>query len=368
MADKVALSEEKKFMYHDAFNKGHIQTPSMVETCIGLSNHAKTVYSNILNHIYEKGHSAFPSTYRLAVSCSCSINSVIAYIEELVDKGFISKESGGRGRSNHYHVKDCHEIPLLKVSEVFWKSMSSLVNLYGWKKMLPAKEKVLKYMDKQGYRLQDMETDSESEMQLTNLLKVVLKGGQIELGLLPKNMKFQKPQKEIVAAIETKPSKVMDVQISGTKKDVSPIVSRNLSVGVDKNHWRLLDVEKWNIQQFKMYFYDKYIDIMGQPHPSNDKRHTGSLRNVLKNLDGNKELLKKYIDSYFEIGYDNLSLDYFSSATRLGEIQAFITNGAIPFYLKKKSRGRIIKDFEKDNVPKANGKDVMNKLLGGADK
>lgn len=323
MSNKIVLSEEKQFMYHDSFNKGHIQTPSMIENCIGLSNHAKTVYSNILNHVFEKGHYAFPSTYKLAISSGCSVNSVINYVNELVECGLLYKESRGRGKSNHYHLKDVHEVPLLRVSEMFWRCMSKLTIAYGWKKILPGKDKILKFMSDNDYRLQDMETDEGTQAQLMELLKHTLKGGKLEVGLLPKNMKFQKPS--TVAPTPT---------VAEATKDVVT-EQRTVSLGVKTNHWSQMPSDEWGAEQFKEYYYDKYLDHTGQPHPRNIKRHTGQLRRIIKTMEGKHELLRGYIDNIFLIGYDNVTLDQLS-AHRIGELQSYILSGKKPFYLEKK--------------------------------
>lgn len=357
MPDKVIISDEKQFVHRDAFNKGYVQIPSMVENCIGLSNHAKTVYSNILNHVYEKGHAAFPSTYRLAIACSCSVNSVINYINELVDKGFIEKESRGRGKSNFYYVREVHEVPLLRVSEMFWKCMSKLTHTYGWKDIMQAKEKILKFMGEIGYVLQDMETDEESMSQLTELLKYTMKGGTIEVGLLPKNMKFQK-------SVDKGPSKSnISTAHNGhkTKKTV-----RTVPVGIKNNHWALMDLSEWGVEQFKEYYYDKYLNVTEQPHPRNIKKHTGIMRRLVNSVDGKNELLKQYIDSVFEIGYDNMTLDYMS-ATRVGEIQTFISTGKRPFYLENKNPKERVVDDVLVKPTNISSDDMLKRMLGGGE-
>lgn len=360
MSDKVKVSDEKQFMYRDSFNKGHIQTPSMVENCIGLSNHAKTIYSNILNHIFEKGHYAFPSTYKLAISSSCSVNSVVAYVSELVDKGLIDKESRGRGRSNHYHVRDVHEVPLLLVSEMFWKCMSKLTHVYGWKKILPAKDKILKFMEEYGYRLQDMETDDQATKQLTELLKHALKGGNLDVGLLPRNMKFQKPTQNTV----TTPAQGIEVKPQ-VKQSVKP--QRSVTVGLKTNHWGLMDVSEWSVEQFKEFYYDTYLDKTGQPHPRNIKKHTGIMRRVVKSMEGKNELLKGYITSLFDIGYDNVTLDHLS-ANRLGEVQTFTLKGKKPFYLEKKEpKKREIDSLLVTPTETISSDDMLQRMLGGND-
>lgn len=363
MQSKVVLSEEKQFMYHDSFNKGHIQTPSMVENCLGVSNDAKTVYSNILNHVYEKGHYAFPSTYKLAISSGCSVNSVVTYISELVDKGFIYKESRGRGRSNHYHIRDVHEIPLLRVSEMFWKCMSKLTNVYGWKKLLPAKDQILNFMGVNKYRLQDMETDEITQKQLVELLKYVLKGGKLEVGLLPRNMKFQKLVEPVVPAPTPKQEVVEEEQFNATFVTRDP--QRTVTLGLKNNHWALMSVFDWNVEQFKEYYYDKYLDNTGQPHPRNIKRHTGQLRRITKTMEGKNELLRGYIDTLFQIGYDNVTLDQLS-ANRIGEIQAFLLNGKKPFYLEKKEpKKRDVESGVTQTVEAISSEDMLKKMLGG---
>ncbi|MGG6449527.1 helix-turn-helix domain-containing protein [Pseudobacillus badius] len=359
MSSKVFISEEKQFVYRDSFNKGHIQTPSMVENCIGLSNDAKTVYSNILNHIYEKGHSAFPSTYKLAISCSCSVNSIVTYINELVDKGLVIKVPRGRGRSNEYYLRDCSEVPLLKVSEMFWRSMAGLVNLYGWRKLHPAKEKIISFMDSVGYRLQDMATDDETSKQLTALLKHVLKGGKLEVGLLPRNVKFGK-QPEV--EISTPGADNQNTSLS-EKLPTKHTTTRSIAVGMDKNHWKLVDVDEWQVKQFKEYYYDKYLDVTGQPHPRNQKKHTGMVKRIMSNMEGKNELLREYMDTVFEIGYDNVTLDYLSS-NRIGEIQTYLVSGKRPFYLERQrpEAGNETLTVEKTNMT---SKELMDKLLGG---
>lgn len=359
MFTKATVSDEKQFLYRDSFNKGHIQTPSMFENCLGLSNDAKTVYSNILNHVYGKGNYAFPSTYKLAISCSCSVNSVVAYINELVDKGFIDKETRGRGRSNHYHIRDIHVVPLLRVSEMFWKCMSMLTHIYGWRKLHPAKEKILKFMDKSGYLLQDMETDENAMKQLIELLKHVLKGGTLEVGLLPRNMKFQKP------ITIKQPTQIEENVVEKKIKQEAIKPKYSVSVRTKKKHWRLIKVFEWDVEQFKEYYYDKYLDKTGQPHPRNIKKHTGILRRILRNVEEKNELLRVYIDNVFEIGYDNVTLDYLST-NRLGEVQTFILNGKKPFYLtKNESKKQEVESVLVQSKETLSSDEMLRKMLGG---
>lgn len=353
MRGQVITSTEKQFLYHDSFNRGTVEVPSMVQACIGLSSQAKDVYANIYRHVFERGKSAFPSVYLLAMQCGCSVNSVTNYIQELHDKGLIEKVSQGRGKSNLYYIRDLHEVNLLHVSEMLYIIMHELKG-YGWDKLVQARNKMLKFMDKEGYSIEGVVVSDESKQMLKHLLITIMEGGALEVGLLPKNVKYI-PKTEVV---EQEP------QVSKTQDDFKPKRTTALA-GINKNHWRIKEVDDWEVAQFKEYYYDKYLDTLGHVHPRNERKHAGMIRRVLKNLEGDRHALKKYIDAVFEIGYDNLSLDLFSSSHRLSEIQSYIANGTKPFYIEKnKSR-----DKTADVVPVNQGnkldKEGLDKLLRG---
>lgn len=352
------MSEENSFIFHESFNKGHVRTPTMVNNCIGLSNNAKAVYASILNHVFERGHAAFPSIYRLAIACSCSVNSVTSYVNELTEKGLIDKIPQGRGRSNVYFIRDCIDVPLLKISEILWKVMSDLTKLYSWKNILSSKEDIIKYMNKNKYKLHHVVIDDKTATEFNELFLHVLKGGKLDVGLLPRNAKFQ--QKQEVTKEVTVPNKVKST-------DKSSNTSRSVKYGMDTNHWKMKDVSEWKVPQFKDYYYDLYFDVVGQPHPKNKAKHTGLVRRVLKNLNNDNALLKQYIDKSFEIEYENRTLDYFSSSNRLGEIQTYISTGQKPFYIRRKPSKQedIIPEEKKTKMA---SKDLFDKVLGGDDK
>lgn len=367
MRKTVTVSEEKGFIYHSSFNKGHVQIPNMVNKCIGLSSDAKIFYSNILCHVYEKGQTVFPSIYRLAVAGNCTLNSAVNYVNELVDKGFVIKEQRGLGMNNVYHIKECHEVPLLHVSEMVWEVLSDLSHQYGWKKVIQAKDKFLKYLSSNAYRLQDVTADSESKEKLKVLLEHILKGGNVELSLLPKIINVQRKNVKRIESAPPQPPVVESIEEPELKSKPKKRPNKAVAgVGVDSRHWKVLNVSEWTSRQFKEYYYDKYLDTVGHPHPSNHVKHMGIINRVLKNLNNDKELLKRYIDAVFEIGYENLSIESFSSATRLGEIQTYLVNGTKPFYIKKKQQSfDNVEDVVVDVHQGLSQREKLNKLLGG---
>ncbi|MRC04100.1 helix-turn-helix domain-containing protein [Bacillus thuringiensis serovar andalousiensis] len=184
-------SKKREFIYNSSYNKGHISTPSMVAHCIGLSTHAKLVYSNILNYIYKKGEFAFPSIYRLSISCSCSINTIIRYINELVEKGFIKKEVPGRGKSNRYYIIECDKIPLLKVSEMMWEVIDTLAKKYGWKDIMKCKNSILSFLNQNKYSLHHMEIQQNTINHLNALFLHVLEKKELDIEILTSNFIFK---------------------------------------------------------------------------------------------------------------------------------------------------------------------------------
>lgn len=320
----ITVSDEKSFIYHQSFNKGHVQVPSMIVSCLGLSNNAKAVYNYISKHVFEKGQSAFPSISRIAYACDCTEKSAITYLDELVEKGFIIRQSLGKGKNNRYHLVDLNEVNLLKVSEMFWRIAVELQHTFSWKRILKARDVILKALKEEGIRLQDLIAEDQTKELLKQVfIKLMQEEGEIDLSFLPRNKKFLENSRKQLESIPKPPTE--------TSK-------RSSKIGVNKNHYSVIDVSKWGIPQFREYFYDKYLDATDHPHPRNISKHKGLLQRVINMLDNDKELVKTYIDTFFEIGYEVLTMEYFSTTARIGEIQTYLVNGKKPFFLEKKPR------------------------------
>jgi hypothetical protein len=185
----------------------------------------------------------------------------------------------------------------------------------------------------------------------------VLKGDE-EMGILSR-----KPKKIVVPTSPSPHTSIAEKKNSNKTKKA--IISREEKAKT----WKNTDINEWNVAMFRQYFYDKYLDRMEMPHPSLVK-HKGMMNNALKALGGDNELLKKHIDAFFEIGYDNLTLDFFCSSARLGEIQTFLASGKKPFYLEKKNqtqavdRYRAFEEGQKEQKQKATEED-LKRLFGG---
>lgn len=114
----------------------------------------------------------------------------------------------------------------------------------------------------------------------------------------------------------------------------TPEPSENVNMVVDRNHWSNKDLDSWKTKQFKEYFYHKYFTKVGLPHPINVKKHTGQMARLIKAY--GETTLKAMIDAFFDIGYTTLSLEYFSTTARQAEIQQFLADGTLPFFIAQK--------------------------------
>lgn len=308
---QALISAEKQFLFRDAYNRGYIQLPRMVAACLCLSEQAKMVYLAISLFIYEQGRTAFPSIHRMGTMCGMSAKSIIKYIKELEDKNFIEKVRRGNGLTNDYAIKDLHEVKALQVSEMIWKAMDSIVDESKdnvWEHLDSAWKKYLRYANEHKINLTSIECSDESMELIKQDLQAIMEGRE--------------------------PSMIHVLKVAGktrTAGTVTPQTDREGKSYKDRHEseWRLVD--------FRNYFYEKYQEKTSMTHANVEKVHTGIMSRLLKQLDGDKTALKEYIDAFFEIGYDNPSMETFGTSGRFAEISLYLKEGKKPFYIGKKS-------------------------------
>lgn len=309
---QALISAEKQFLYRDSFNRGFIQLPRMTAACLCLSAQARTVYNAISMFIYEHGRSAFPSIHRIATTCDMSAKSVIKYIKELEDKGFIKKVRRGSRMTNDYYVMDVHEVQSLRISEMIWKVLDGIARDMGehsWEQIDGAWKKLQSYAKETKTNLTSLECNEEVSNRLRDELMNIMKGGN--------------------------PTLVHVLRVSNKTKtagvDKAPI-NREGKTYKDRHE------SEWKTDNFKNYFYEKYRELTGMSHPEVETVHRTIIKRALKQLDGDKFELRKHIDAFFEIGYDNLSLEQFGTSGRMAEIALYMREGKKPFYVGRKTK------------------------------
>lgn len=310
---QITLSAEKQFIHGDSYNRGFIQLPRMIVACIGLSVQAKGVYSFIANYVYEQGRSAFPSIHRIAIACEMTAKSVVKHIGELVEKGLVKKVRRGRGKTNDYYVKDVHEVPLLHVSEMLWTIMDGIIKGdkgRSWEQIYDALMIISSALQDRRRSFTDLECTEEVKKAIEADILTIMEGGKPSLHFIPKvNTKTPTSQ----------PSASGDV--SGKKTSY---------LNRDESTWRTDD--------FIDYFYRKFLDATGNVHPVVKTVHRSTIVRILKQLDENRHELRKCIDAFFAIGYDNKSLEWFGTSGRITEIYLYVNEGKKPFYIDKKDK------------------------------
>lgn len=330
---KIKVSSEKQFVYQDSFNRGHVQLPRMVVNCLCLSDTAKIAYGVISGHVFEHGKSAFPSVSRIALSCNCTKKTAIRYIDELVEKGFIVKERKGNGRTNDYYLVDVDMVAHLHVSEMFWRALNSAYKELDsdYEALYEAMDNLLKELKDKGVEFKSIPVNEETEEKIKqSLLQAVRKGSDSDM-FKPPNRSKEKPEVAVPAESQ-KEIKKLGKELDGVSRFSLPD-----------------DVEKWKNDHFVQYFYEKYIDATGKSHESARSKHRGIMGRIIRSLGNDKLKVKRYIDAFFEIGYEIPTLEWFGTSGRLTELDAYLKKGKKPFYLTARQKKEQIKNAEQQN-------------------
>ncbi|MGG1263786.1 helix-turn-helix domain-containing protein [Brevibacillus laterosporus] len=342
----LLLSAEKQFLLRDSFNRGFVQMPRMITACIGLSLQAKGIYNFIANYVYEQGKSAFPSIHRIAIGTGITGKSVVKYIDELVDRGFIIKIRRGRGMTNDYYIVDVDKVRLLHVSEMLWMALNSVQQRSkgkSWDDIYVAWEAILNGLRELKFSVHDLDCSEDSKNKLEEDLIALLEGKKPTMSFVPKN-----PKNKTRTAVPSIPA------------------PQNVTYGQVKSSYLDQPEDTWSVSNFINYFYDKFFETTGLKHSVSKGKHAGIMQRVLKQMDGDsKSELRKYIDAFFNIGYEIKTIEWFGTSCRVGEIRAFLTDGTKPFYLndKQKIKQKEVKEAKQQN--QGLSLDALDKLLGG---
>lgn len=346
---QILLSTEKQFIYRDSFNRGVVQVPRMVAKCIGLSLQAKGVYSFISTFVYEHGRSAFPSIHNIAVGCGIAASSAVRYINELVTKGFILRVRRGRGKTNDYYIVDADKVNLLWVSEMLWEVGYSIVSAKkerDWEQIYEALKYVEDQLEAANKKLSDLEVTKEMKEIIKAAIEILVEGGE------PEQMVF----------IRSKPNNVTPTAQASAPQE-------RKMFGDSSVPYYDRDEDTWSISNFIDHFYRRFILVTGQNPVGSLGMHQGIMKRCLKQMDGeSKHDLKKYIDTFFDMGYDIQTIEWFGINGRIGEIRTFLSDGTKPFYLTEKYKKGSPQSEIKDAVQERQGlslEELDKLLLGG---
>jgi hypothetical protein len=155
-----------------------------------------------------------------------------------------------------------------------------------------------------------------------------------------------------------------------------PVVANTQATPVAADKGKLHRLQRmedtWGIDDFRQHFYDLYFDATGTQHTNTVTVHRGTMTRILKQLDGDKFAMRKVIEAFFAIGYDNKTVEWFATSGRLAEIMTFIKEGNKPFYLDPNKRSAASTNKKKvqemrEAVQQDEGLDLeaLKKRMGG---
>ncbi|MFF2889510.1 helix-turn-helix domain-containing protein [Paenibacillus sp. NPDC057967] len=353
---RVIVSSEKQFIYRDSENRGHVQLPNMVISCLELSDTAKIAYGVISKYVFENGREAFPAVSRIAMACNCTKKTAIKYIDELCEKGFILKERNGNRRTNTYYLMDVDKVDHLHVSEMFWRAVNDVYKAVEVCHYEEAYESFVKMLDKlkaEGVVFKEIPVCRDTETQIREALLNRVKKDSNYLFYPPIRGKT-KPDTERQQALNANPKNALGSSIGKAGNFLGGVSRYNLPDEVDK----------WKNDHFVTYFYEKYIDTTGNTHEAARSKHRGMIGRIIKNAEGNKEQVKRNIDAFFEMGYDLHTMERFCTSGRAAEIELYIKTGKKPFHITTQDNKSMV-EFAVQQNKGMSSEDFLKRIKGG---
>lgn len=349
---QVIVSSEKQFVYHDSTNRGHVQLPRMLINCLKLSATAKIVYGVISGYVYEQGRKAFPSTSRIAMYAGISKKTAIKYIDELVDKGFILKKRHGNRRTNDYYLLDADKVNHLKVSEMFHSAFKTALQGTpdsGTEGLFILMDEILGSIEDLDFK--EVPVDEKTEQALIATLVREAREDEDKGMFKPPNKSAPIPE----AGVENsgKP-------LGGSVKKAGLAVSAGITRGQEE------DVTLWKTDRFLDHFYGLFARATGRSHEVSKSKHRGMMARFVRNFEDDRPMAKKYIEAFFEIGYDNQSLEMFSTSGRMEELSIYLQTGKKPFYLdNNKKKKPSAAEVPEQSTSYMSPEDFLQRIKGG---
>jgi hypothetical protein len=313
--------QQESFMMHYGENKGFSMIPNKVTDCMFLSLGAKQLYTCLKAYAWEK-QECHPSQATLRGKLRCSRQTLLNYLKELVDKGFIIIEKGSANSVDTYHLIELHRIPMLRHSE-----MVHSLKPVGTEQVDEFYRAVAEYEKTDLYKSLNSCTKPEHYMTtLAQWFSDFASSEQMESEeLVEEPLPAEPPRRQL----NVKPSKSQEVdKVADVDK-----VSKPKKKKVDLND----PVLTWNCHYFMKYFEQLYVAKYKTPYFT-ERWDLRSLSVAIEKR-GNNELLKAMMDIYFEHGeaFSKHYVSGFCGTYVQNSITAFMTTGK--FYTRFDDKG-----------------------------
>lgn len=305
-------SSENEFIYNYGVNNGHTLTFHKVTRCYFLSSHAKQLYTNISNYAYGDKRKCHPSQRTLMAELGWCKNTLLKYLKELKDFGFISVDRRGAKGMLEYRIEELHKIPALVHSEILHELREEFDS--------------------------DKFYDLLDEYKKSELCKRVLESDN---PIVFKN--------EIYSWFTEKRGQVNEVSIELPNAFSTAGLARQVSIDSkgDKRKLRRsykdVPVQEWNTHHFLGFFEACYREKHGLGYPFSEGDH-GAMKRVIDQNEGDNEVVKACIEVFIQSDYfDVKTVKAFSSSFVQSVLKTYLSTGKFPDYKKGKRK--------KDKVP-----------------
>jgi len=339
-------NNENEFLFGYGVTFGYFIVQKKVHDCIFLSSEAKMLYYTILRFTYEGQKECFPSQGLLCYLLGWTKKTLIKYLNELIELGFIEIELNSQTQTYIYKIKELQHVKVIKHSELIHsirpdsgkKILSFIERLKEYKeselfkKVNEAEDPFIYYDEVYNFFYCPEPEDKpeiESEyFQNPDLLKEVTEVAsedrmeKIENAGVEENKiisKYKSQAKQIATKINY--SEIETTNLDKSVESVKKVISKNYE---DK------PIEKWNTRDFCKYFADKYSEKMKSDLRVNFGQFLGQMKTLMIKIKDN-EKLKKMIDVFMESDvFEVKSFSSFISEKVQSILDYYMVNGVFP--------------------------------------
>jgi hypothetical protein len=289
----------------------------------------------------------FPGIRTLALFTGVSKRGAVNLLRELIDTGFITKTRRG-GQTNEYELIQFYKVKHVQTSEMLHGVFDDVRRVFDsieYDYLTGRFEIFLSEIKKSGKAFSDLEPNEETrEAVLTYLINAV-------------RQEKMNPQKRASSA---------------DGEGTAPALKTVLPKIIRKNRTDKT-VEKWNRTDFTDFFYRQFLIKYDRPHAYVQYEHPKRIGRMIDhaNRGGHgQDRIKLLIEKFFELPFNNHTLEFFASAQMYEMLTNYIDNRVIPTLLQphQPSTQAAMKEGAKSAQQDFQGvafEDMLRRITGG---
>jgi len=277
-------NKEEQFLYNEGFNKGFTMFHKKVARCLLLSSNSKILYQLLLSYAKGGGGESFPSHARLMLELDWTKPTLLNYMKELEDKGFILIQANS-GYANHYLFPMLHKNGTILHSETLFMIQKKLLSKYSG---LNFQKLLKKYRESEHFKV----VVSQPELRVTIESWFT---DEIE-GIQPKidtqlcymhGVEPPKPSRRVVSYGDYNVERSNSTDVKAPKKKQANYLETS--------------IDDWNTVHFHEYFSHLYKEKYNLPYmPKNMIQDRSALKVLIELYNDNKMQLKEHMETFFK--------------------------------------------------------------------